>query len=63
MNHFSKDGSAKLLKECSLPLTGKSVVDIVVTELGIFKPNGKNFEIVKLAKGISEEQLKLPSWE
>jgi 3-oxoacid CoA-transferase subunit B len=63
MNHFSKDGTAKLLKECSLPLTGKNVVDIVVTELGIFKPNGKNFEIVKLASGISEEQLKLPSRE
>jgi 3-oxoacid CoA-transferase subunit B len=63
MNHFSKDGAAKLLKECSLPLTGKNVVDIVVTELGIFKPNGKNFEILKLASGISEEQLKLPSWE
>lgn len=60
MNHFSKDGASKLLKECSLPLTGKSVVDIVVTELGIFKPNGKFFEVIKLSPGISEAQLKLP---
>jgi len=60
MNHFSKDGTCKLLKDCSLPLTGKNVVDIVVTELGIFKPNGTKFEIVKLAVGVSEDQLKLP---
>ncbi len=61
MNHFSKDGSCKLLKNCSLPLTGKNVVDLVVTELGTFKPNGSKFEIIKLANGISLEQLKLPS--
>lgn len=60
MNHFSKDGTSKLLKDCSLPLTGKNVVDIVVTELGIFKPNGIKFEIIKLANGVSENQLKLP---
>lgn len=60
MNHFSKDGSSKLLKECSLPLTGKNVVDIVVTELGIFKPDGQSFQVVKLAPGITEQQLKLP---
>ncbi len=59
MNHFSKDGAPKLLKKCSLPLTGKDVVDYVVTELGVFKPNGKKFEIVKLAELVTAEQCKL----
>jgi 3-oxoacid CoA-transferase subunit B len=59
MNHFSKDGSSKLLKECALPLTGKNVVDLVVTELGVFKPNGKTFEVLAMAPGISLEDLKL----
>ncbi len=59
MNHFSKDGAAKLLKRCSLPLTGKDVVDLVVTELGVFKPNGKMFEIIKLAPGVTPEACKL----
>jgi 3-oxoacid CoA-transferase subunit B len=58
MNHFSKDGTPKLLKDCTLPLTGKNVVDIVVTDMGIFKPNGKIFEVVKLANGIQEKDLR-----
>ena len=57
MNHFSKDGSLKLLKETKLPLTGKAVVDIVVTELGIFKPNGQFFEIIELANKSDREKL------
>ena len=59
MNHFSKDGIAKLLKKCVLPLTGKEVVDIVVTEFGIFKPTGTQFKIIKLANGISIPDLKI----
>ncbi|MFA6239228.1 MAG: 3-oxoacid CoA-transferase subunit B [Bacteriovorax sp.] len=59
MNHFSKDGSAKLLPVCKLPFTGLDVVDIVVTEMGIFKPTGTKFEILKLAPGITAEDLKI----
>lgn len=59
MSHASKAGEAKLLFECSLPLTGKNVVDLVVTELGIFKPNGKAFEIIKLAPGVSRSDLNM----
>ena len=36
MEHVSKDGASKLLQECSLPLTGKRVVDMVISELGVF---------------------------
>ncbi len=61
MNHFSKDGIAKLLPLCRLPFTGLNVVDMVVTEMGIFKPNGKQFEVIKLAPGITKEELKIDS--
>ena len=59
MNHFNKEGQAKLLKKCFLPLTGKAVVDLVVTELGVFKPTGKHFEIIKLAEGVTKNNLKM----
>ncbi|MDD0852695.1 3-oxoacid CoA-transferase subunit B [Halobacteriovorax sp. GB3] len=60
MTHFSKDGSPKLVKKCDLPLTGKCVVDLVVTDHGIFKPNGNCFEVLELAPGVIESELKLP---
>ncbi|PIP96189.1 MAG: succinyl-CoA--3-ketoacid-CoA transferase [Bdellovibrio sp. CG12_big_fil_rev_8_21_14_0_65_39_13] len=60
MTHFSKDGESKLVKKCTLPLTGYKVVDLVVTEMGLFRPNGKAFEIIDLAEGVTKEQLKLP---
>lgn len=59
MNHFSKDGVAKLLPICKLPYTGLDVVDLVVTEMGVFRPDGKAFEIVKLAAGVTKEDLKM----
>ncbi len=57
MTHFSKSGECKLMRECKLPLTGQKVVDLIVSELGIFRPAGSAFEIVKLAEGISPRQL------
>ncbi len=57
LNHFTKKGEAKLLKKCSLPLTGHSVIDLVVSDLGVFKPQGSKFEVVKLAGGVSRESL------
>ncbi len=49
MTHFARGGSCKLLRQCTLPLTGKAVVHTVVTELGIFTPTGSQFRVEKLA--------------
>ncbi len=59
MNHFAKDGSPKLVNKCSLPLTGCNVVDLVVTELGIFQPINEKFKIIKLANDITIKELKM----
>jgi 3-oxoacid CoA-transferase subunit B len=50
--HFSKNGECKLMNRCDLPLTGTSVVDMVVTDLGIFSPTGTRFRVEKLAEGV-----------
>lgn len=57
MTHKSKDGEVKLLKKCVLPLTGAGVVNLVVTELGVFQIENKKFKILKLAEGISKNDL------
>ncbi len=57
MTHFNKTGSSKLVRECNLPLTGKDVVDLVVTDLGIFKPIGNKFKVLELADGVLETEL------
>lgn len=61
LSHFSKRGDCKLLKRCKLPLTGMNVVHKIVTNLGIFEPNGESFKIMKLASGVSKEDLGLDS--
>jgi 3-oxoacid CoA-transferase subunit B len=57
MTHFSKGGDCKLLRRCQLPLTGERVVDLVVSDLGIFRPTGTAFEIVKLAADVTADRL------
>jgi 3-oxoacid CoA-transferase subunit B len=59
LTHFSKEGEAKLLHRCTLPLTGKNVVHKIVTDCGIFVPLGESFGVEKLASGIRREQLGL----
>lgn len=57
LTHFSKSGQCKLMRRCELPLTGERVVDLVVSNLGIFEPTGDRFRVVKLAGGVSRENL------
>ena len=55
MDHTSKSGDSKLLKECTLPLTGKEVVDRIITNLGVFDVGKEGLKIVELADGVSTE--------
>lgn len=57
LNHFTKKGEAKLVSKCSLPLTGYAVIDLAVSSMGVFKPVGKEFKILKLADGVSKGEL------
>lgn len=59
MDHTSKKGDPKLLHECSLPLTGRSVVDLVITNLGVFEvTRGQGMRLVELADGVSVDDVR-----
>ncbi|MHA7871921.1 MAG: 3-oxoacid CoA-transferase subunit B [Hyphococcus sp.] len=59
MDHASKSGAPKLLHECSLPLTGKEVVDMVITNLGVFAiDRGKGMTLVELAPEVTVDDVK-----
>ena len=61
MEHVSKDGQSKLLSECTLPLTGKRVVDMVVSELGVFaidKTGDGGVTLLELADGVTVAEVK-----
>ena len=60
LTHFAKDGSCKLMPECTWPLTGVGVVHTAVTNLGIFTPTGDAFRVEKLADGVTRDDLGLP---
>ena len=55
MEHTTPDGSAKLLRKCTLPLTGASVVHRVITELCVLDVSGSGFEVIELADGVTPE--------
>lgn len=58
MDHTNKKGESKLLKECTLPLTGKSVVDRIITNLGVLDVVDGGLKIVETADGVSEDDLR-----
>ena len=58
MDHASKHGESKLLKECTLPLTGLAVVDRIITNLGVFDVVEGGLKIVELADGVSEAEVR-----
>jgi 3-oxoacid CoA-transferase subunit B len=58
MDHTSKHGESKLLKECTLPLTGKAVVDRIITNLGVFDVVEGGLRLVECADGVSEEEVR-----
>ena len=58
MDHASKGGDSKLLKECTLPLTGRAVVDRIITNLGVFDVVEGGLKLVELADGVTEDEMK-----
>ena len=59
MEHCAKDGSPKFIPACTLPLTGKNVVDMVITDLAVFQraDHKSPFKLIELAPGVSAEDL------
>lgn len=57
MDHVDKYGKAKLKKKCDLPITGKGVVDRVITELGVFDIIDGGVKIVELAPNVTKEEV------
>lgn len=58
MDHTNKRGESKLLKECTLPLTGQSVVDRIITNLGVFDVVEGGLKIVELADGVTDTEVR-----
>ncbi|MEM8751634.1 MAG: CoA transferase subunit B [Pseudomonadota bacterium] len=58
MDHANKKGESKLLKECTLPLTGKGVVDRIVTNLGVFDVVEGGLKVVELAPDVDMDEVR-----
>src|SRR5690606_13624258 len=59
MEHTSKHGESKVLKQCELPLTGTGVVSLIITTLGVFevKPDGSGLRLIELAPEVTLEDI------
>jgi len=59
MEHNAKDGSPKFIPECTLPLTGKNVVDMIITDLAVFRRDDHDspFRLIELAPGVTAEDV------
>jgi 3-oxoacid CoA-transferase subunit B len=59
MEHTAKDGSPKFIPACTLPLTGKNVVDMIITDLCVFKrdDHARPFRLIELAPGVTADEV------
>ncbi len=60
MEHTSKGGEPKFIPECTLPLTGRNVVDMIITDLAVFQRPDKNssFKLIELAPGVAADEVR-----
>ena len=58
MDHANKAGESKLLKKCSLPLTGQGVVDRIITNLGVFDVVEGGLKVIELAPEVTMEEVR-----
>jgi 3-oxoacid CoA-transferase subunit B len=60
MEHTSKHGEPKFIPECTLPLTGKNVVDMIITDLAVFQraDHDQPFNLIELAPGVTREEVR-----
>ncbi|WP_110928874.1 3-oxoacid CoA-transferase subunit B [Bacillus massiliglaciei] len=58
MDHVNKHGESKVKKNCTLPLTGKQVVDILITDLAVFQYTKAGMELIELQPGVTVEEVK-----
>lgn len=57
MEHTQK-GNHKILKECTLPMTGRNCVSLIITEMGVMKPTEHGLELLELAEDVTIEEIK-----
>lgn len=60
MEHTAKDGSPKFIPACTLPLTGKNVVDMIITDIAVFQRANKTsaFKLIEVAPGVSVDDVR-----
>ena len=58
MDHTAKDGSSKLIPQCTLPLTGKGVVDRIITDLGVFDVTDKGLKVIEKSPGTTLDEIR-----
>ena len=60
MEHVSKNGDPKFIPQCTLPLTGKNVVDMIITDLAVFhRPDHSSpFKLIELAPGVTADEVR-----